>query len=70
MAFPSLRHLIRFIPWLFDGFAVQLKGNKAIHNLLTDFLEEHKETFDPENIRDFIDAYLKESDGVSILLLF
>ena len=67
MAFPSLRHLSDFIPGLFNGYAEKINNHKAVHNLLTEFLDEHKESFDPGNVRDVIDAYLKESEVVRIL---
>ena len=31
-----------------------------------EILEEHRETLDPENLRDFIDAYLVEMTKVSM----
>jgi hypothetical protein len=35
-------------------------GFKPIKNLLDATIKEHRETFDSENIRDFIDAYIQE----------
>ena len=37
---------------------------------LSETIEEHKATFDPENIRDFIDLYLKASRDESEPELF
>ena len=36
-----------------------VQGNIEIENCIREIIEEHKASFDPENVRDFIDLYLK-----------
>ena len=37
-----------------------MDSSKAILPLLTKYIASHKETFDPNNIRDLIDIYLQK----------
>ena len=39
---------------------------KVIFDLMRKMIEEHKETLDRDNVRDFIDAYLVQIDEVCI----
>lgn len=52
--------ILRFIPG--DPFKLkQIISNGEYHRrLLRETVEEHKQTFDENNIRDFIDAYIRE----------
>ena len=36
-----------------------------MYNLMREFVKQHKETFDEDNLRDFIDVYLKEMKTTS-----
>ncbi|XP_066529429.1 cytochrome P450 2J2-like [Hoplias malabaricus] len=50
---PFLKH--------FPGYHQKMKRNSdALKGFLRDIVEEHRKTLDPENLRDFIDAYLVE----------
>ncbi|KAK8744978.1 hypothetical protein OTU49_000380, partial [Cherax quadricarinatus] len=37
-----------------------LRSNQRVFNFIRKTVEEHKETFDPDNLRDFIDIYINE----------
>ncbi|CAC5414445.1 CYP2K [Mytilus coruscus] len=63
---PALNGPVNFMPWLAnlpgDFFGVKadtLKLDKVIDYFKNE-IQEHKRTFDEDNIRDFIDVYLKE----------
>ncbi|CAC5365232.1 CYP2J [Mytilus coruscus] len=63
---PALNGPVNFMPWLAnlpgDHFGVKadtLKLDK-INDYFRNEIQEHKNTFDEGNIRDFIDVYLKE----------
>ncbi|CAH1254419.1 CYP2J2 [Branchiostoma lanceolatum] len=56
--FPWLRH----IPAVKKAVDKVVKNAKDVIGTLREFLIEHKNTFDPSNIRDFIDSYLLEMD--------
>ena len=49
-----------YIP--FDPFGIQrFKAAKdGIYELMKEELKRHRETFDPENLRDYFDAFLLE----------
>lgn len=59
-------HLVDHFPFLkyIPGDPLCYKANIASVDLVNCFLDDHiaqhRESFDPENVRDFIDAYLKE----------
>ncbi|XP_015920197.2 cytochrome P450 18a1 [Parasteatoda tepidariorum] len=51
---------LRYIPFWNHGY-IKMKQNKAeTEAYFAKIVEEHKRTFDPNNIRDFIDAFLLE----------
>ena len=61
--------LIRVFPWLkyicpdFIGYTNVKKAMEVVHNLVEESYDKHVETFDPENLRDFTDAYIKQQLG-------
>ncbi len=42
------------------GFEDDSKNLRAIRSYLSKTIDDHMTTFDPDNVRDFIDAYLVE----------
>ena len=59
--------VIWFLPFLakmfpnLEGSVEGLKGEPGdVRHFLTETIQHHKDTLDPDNIRDFIDAYLIE----------
>jgi hypothetical protein len=40
-----------------------LANVKSIEKYVKGRIEEHRETFDPDNIRDFVDLFLKNEGG-------
>ena len=60
---------IRVFPWLkyicpdFIGYTNTKKGVQAVHNLVEESYQQHLETFDSDNLRDFTDAYIKQQYG-------
>ncbi|XP_021960494.2 cytochrome P450 18a1 [Folsomia candida] len=63
--------LLFFVPWLGKSFP-RLTGYAKLKERGLEFLDsfqkpvkEHLETYSPENIRDFIDAYIKEMKTVT-----
>ena len=53
---PWLRHL----PGDLFGINVQIKRMNEVLGFIKEIVEEHRRTFDDNNIRDFTDAYLAE----------
>ena len=51
---------LKFIPG--DLFKTKLLHNniKCFKNMMATYVTEHKRTFDENNLRDFIDCYIKE----------
>ena len=53
-------------PWLKNvapdqlGFTNSKEARIGVTKLINETLDEHMKTFDPDNIRDFTDAYIKE----------
>ena len=54
--FPFLKHL----PGDLFGSKKLMKKVNRIFDIICKILDEHRSTFDENNIRDFIDCYLKE----------
>ena len=55
-----LPFLVKMFPNL-EGNVEGLKGEPGdVRHFLTETIQHHKDTLDPDNIRDFIDAYLIE----------
>ncbi|CAC5365896.1 unnamed protein product [Mytilus coruscus] len=63
--FPILNFLMK------DSVRVRVEGFSTIRKYIEKHINEHRESFDPENIRDFIDMYLEaekdESERTSVL---
>ena len=61
--------LIAIFPWLkhvipdYIGYTNMKKVFKAVHELADESYQKHFDTFDPENIGDFTDAYIKQQLG-------
>lgn len=59
-------NILNVLPWLSAippfsrNQAVLVQSMQETVGMIRDMVEEHKKSFDPENVRDFIDAYLKE----------
>ncbi|XP_066268026.1 cytochrome P450 2B4-like [Branchiostoma lanceolatum] len=53
--------LVRKLPFFRKGLERRLDINKEIIDLIKAKITEHKETFDPADIRDIIDVYLVET---------
>ncbi|XP_064600806.1 cytochrome P450 2J4-like [Liolophura sinensis] len=57
---------VNFVPWLkylpgdFFGFKNIMKNKDLVESFLIDQIQQHKETLNPDEPRDFIDAYLSE----------
>ena len=51
---------LRYIPGDPFGSRITLERIRNILDFLSEIVEEHRRTFDGENIRDYIDAYLAE----------
>lgn len=51
---------LRYIPGDPFQFKVVLKNLETYRAFFKEFIDEHKETFDENNIRDYIDAFLVE----------
>ncbi|XP_059087981.1 cytochrome P450 2C15-like [Tigriopus californicus] len=61
---PSLALIFPFLRTIYPGIDPVVVNSEImlkVKNFLTDLVLEHKATFDPLNIRDFIDAYLLET---------
>ncbi|XP_078621645.1 cytochrome P450 2D4-like isoform X2 [Branchiostoma floridae x Branchiostoma japonicum] len=56
----SVFPLLRFVPGINRAFMEVLKQNSRIHEVLWDEIARHRENFDRENPRDFIDYCLLE----------
>jgi len=58
--------LIRVFPWLkhiipgYIGYTNMKKVNETVQAMVEESYKAHLDTFDPENIRDFTDAYIKQ----------
>jgi len=48
-----------------SGFSIMHQTFSEAFPVLTPFFEEHKRTFDPENIRDFLDLMLLEHQSTA-----
>ncbi len=65
----NISGLIRVFPWLkyifpdFIGYTNVKKAMDLVHNLGEESYDNHVATFDPENLRDFTDAYIKQQLG-------
>ena len=46
-------------PWLMFQMPVIRKCNKRLIDYVAERLKEHEETFDPDNIRDFMDLHIQ-----------
>ena len=61
--------LIAIFPWLkhvipdYIGYTNLEKVFKAVEELAEETYQKHIDTFDPECIRDFTDAYIKQQLG-------
>ena len=61
--------LIRVFPWLkhiipgYIGYTNMKKVNETVQAMVEESYKAHLDTFDPENIRDFTDAYIKQQLG-------
>ena len=53
---PALRH----IPGDPFGAKIRIERMQKVLNFLREIVDEHRNTFDEENIRDYIDAFLAE----------
>ncbi|XP_064650985.1 cytochrome P450 2D26-like isoform X2 [Lineus longissimus] len=56
--FPSLRH----IPGDLFDYATIKKNVRAMQGFAVKHINEHKKRFDPDNIADFLDAYIAEKE--------
>ncbi|XP_064651018.1 cytochrome P450 2C15-like [Lineus longissimus] len=56
--FPSLRH----IPGDLFNYATIKKNVRAMQGFAVKHINEHKKRFDPDNIADFLDAYIAEKE--------
>lgn len=52
--FPILKHIAPG----FSGYTMYMKTHSNIWQFLDEELQRHRATYDPENIRDFMDVYL------------
>ena len=65
----NLGGLIVILPWLkhiipgYIGYTDMKKANDAVQDMVEESYKAHLDTFDPENIRDFTDAYIKQQLG-------
>jgi hypothetical protein len=56
MLFPFLRYYFPSV----DFVAESSKKFKAVRHFLQNVIDKHRNNFDEDNIRDFIDAYIQE----------
>lgn len=54
---------LRYVAPEFSGYNMYIKTHMGIWKLLNEELRKHKETYNPEDIRDFMDVYLKMLDS-------
>lgn len=48
----------RFLPKYRKSYKEMVTSDRCIYQFISDCIDEHEKTYDPENTRDFIDAYL------------
>lgn len=62
IAFVNYIPVLRFMPWLMS-ITQKLRANRReMADFFQNTVDQHRETFDENNIRDLVDAYLQEID--------
>ena len=66
---PNIRNFSSFLPFTEyipgDPFGTKKRNDlfKSLHKYMSEVTEEHKRSYDPDDIRDYVDAYIKEQNN-------